>query len=196
MEKKEYRVVCSEERWTNKIFIDIAPANGVIHDMIYAARKAKNPNVSNLAGSVYLSHVDGMEPEIEFSVDGSTKKLSEAELKTKAEHLNSPENRKYGPGYAYYIGLYSKLLPKIHETYQMMRKFGKESTISVGDSFAFFDIYDMPEYARNPQEERAIEEAERFKKMQRRRQYTLERMKNDKDPVLQMKAKMKLYSGD
>ena len=160
MEKKEYRVVCSEERWTNKIFIDIAPANGVIHDMIYAARKAKNPNVSNLAGSVYLSHVDGMEPEIEFSVDGSTKKLSEAELKTKAEHLNSPENRKYGPGYA------------------------------------FFDIYDMPEYARNPQEERAIEEAERFKKMQRRRLYTLERMKNDKDPVLQMKAKMKLYSGD
>ena len=47
MSRKQYRVICSKERFKDDVIIDIAPADGVIHEMIFASRKKENPKLEN-----------------------------------------------------------------------------------------------------------------------------------------------------
>lgn len=176
MQKKEYRVVCTQEMWTDRLFVDIALANGTTHDMIYNSRKQKNPQIEILGGSIYLTQIGNQEPQIKFTA-----------------HLGIPKNN---CGYRYYMNLYKRLEPEIRRTFAMMQKLGIASTINVGNASALFDIYNMPKYASTPQEEKAIEEAARLRKIQENKKRTLARMQNDPDPLVVMKKRMQQYSGD
>ena len=44
MSRKQYRVICSKERFKDDVIIDIAPADGVIHEVILPAAKKKIPS--------------------------------------------------------------------------------------------------------------------------------------------------------
>ena len=67
MSNKKYRVICTKERFNDNIIVDIAPANGAIHDMMFASRKKQNNKLEDVAGSIYLTDVTGTEPEIKFA---------------------------------------------------------------------------------------------------------------------------------
>ena len=63
MEVKKYKVVCSQPKFSDEIYIDIAPDNGVIHDQIFFSRmllhrQVNNHPLSRLFGSIYLQEIN------------------------------------------------------------------------------------------------------------------------------------------
>lgn len=114
MAVKQYKVVCSRPRFSGKMFIDIAPADGIIHDQILFSRSVLNKQtdpqpVDNLYGSIYLRD-NGSEVTVEFP----------------PVHI-----RKNTPDYEGTVNRYRKLEPEIIKRYKQMRAEGRESTIHI-----------------------------------------------------------------
>ncbi|MBQ8481686.1 MAG: hypothetical protein IJ532_04050 [Alphaproteobacteria bacterium] len=114
MEVKKYRVVCSQPKFSDEIYIDIAPDSGIIHDQIFFSRiqlhkQIDNQPLSRLYGSIYLQDCNG-NISVEFP---------------------KPQARKDTPDYEGIMKRYAELEPKIIERYEAMKKFGEESTLFV-----------------------------------------------------------------
>jgi len=114
MEVKKYRVVCSQPKFSDEIYIDIAPVEGTIHDQIFFSRiqlhkQVDDKPLSRLYGSIYLQDCDG-DITVEFP---------------------KPQARKNTPDYDGIKKSYSDLEPKIINRYKKMRENGRESTLFV-----------------------------------------------------------------
>ena len=114
MEIKRYKVVCSQPRLSDEIYIDIAPDGGIIHDQIFFSRiqlnkQLNNQPLSRLFGSIYLQDSNG-DISVEFP---------------------KPQARKDSPIYQGVMRQYSFLEPQIAETYRKMKQAGMESTLFV-----------------------------------------------------------------
>lgn len=143
MEIKKYRVVCSQPKFSDEIYIDIAPDSGIIHDQIFFSRiqmhkQIDNHPLSRLYGSIYLQDCDG-EISVEFP---------------------KPQARKNTPDYEGIIKRYTELEPKIVERYKEMRKAGVESTLFV------YSIDQMFETSEDKMAEGDAFERKRREKMQ------------------------------
>lgn len=185
MELKKYKVVCSQPKFSDEIYIDIAPDSGVIHDQIFFSRmqlhkQVDNKPLSRLYGSIYLQDYNG-----EITVTFPT-----------------PQARKNTPDYENIKRRYDKLEQKIVERYKLMRKNNRETTlflyslnqmfetsaekIAEGDAFEcrrrekmkaisakFSSNYAQKHaqqiYAQSYQEERIIQEKENFAAIRERR---------------------------
>jgi len=176
---KKYRVVCTKEKFKDKIIIDIAVADGVIHDMIYASRKTKNPKLEDYAGSVYLiDSENGNPPQISFAnMDGIPKNC---EL------------------YRYYERLAKELIPQISAVYARMKASGRESTLDIrlNDYFAAFQNKGE---IKNPWDERMQEYDEKRKRIEKLKKQTLAdkaRENSIYSPEILMAWKQALRRGD
>ena len=114
MEVKKYRVVCSQSKFSDEIYIDIAPDSGIIHDQIFFSRiqlnkQFDNQPLSRLYGSIYLQDCNG-NISVEFP---------------------KPQARKDTPDYEGIMKRYNELEPKIIKRYEAMKKSGEESTLFV-----------------------------------------------------------------
>lgn len=202
MDVKKYRVICWQPQGArdDKVYVDIAPEDGVIHDMMFYSRlrlyRATNPNkmINDVAKSVYLSVAPGKEPEIEFS------------------------QRPYLPE--------DVLKQVILQTYRDMKESGRESTLanimSAYQTEAYKDevhgvsaderdfmrrqakkralIEKKTEYyAQTPQQQREKEESQSFKRVMERRKMTMnyrEQQDKEMDPIERMRQRMQRFSGD
>lgn len=204
MEAKKYRVICwqpSTSRIDDEIFVDIAPENGVIHNMMFYSRlklyRGNDPkkNIIDRAKSVYLCVKDEKkEPEIVF------------EQMTDVSH--------------------ERLIPLIIDAYKKMREDGRESTLSnilsaweterMAEEFNSLsakkdaEAYEKREKARRmrfaekhnpqtPQEERRYQNEEEFSAAIMRRQIAMQNQAQRdaaQDPISRMKEKMRQYEGD
>lgn len=153
MSKKTYRVVCTKEKFKDEIIVDIVPADGVIHDMIFASRRANNPELQDYAGSVYLTDFgDDRKPVVSF---GKMENLSKkCEL------------------YKYYERLAQNLTPQIIATYEKMKSCGKESTIDVRVRDYFAAIHDKDD-VKTLKDEELKEYAERRLRIENFKKQTL-----------------------
>ncbi len=125
MEVKKYRVVCSQPKFSDEIYIDIAPDSGIIHDQIFFSRiqlhkQVDNHPLSRLYGSIYLQDCNG-DISVEFP---------------------KPQARKNTPDYEGIIKRYTELEPKIIERYEAMKKSGEESTLFV---YGIDQMFEMSE---------------------------------------------------
>lgn len=179
MSKKEFRVICTKERFKDEIIIDIVPANGVIHDMIFASRKKQNPKLEDYAGSVYLTDFDnGNTPEVSF-----------------AKMQNVPKNCEL---YRHYKRFAEKLTPEILKVYDKMTTSGRESTLDVqiGDYFAAFQ--DNIE-VQNLKTEELKSYAEKRLRIEKFKKQTLEQKARENavhKPEVLMAWKQAMYRGD
>jgi len=112
MDFKKYKVVCSQPKFSDEIYIDIAPDSGVIHDQIFFSRmqlhkQIDNKPLSRLYGSIYLQDCNG---EIIVS-------------------FPAPEVRKNTPDYEGIKRRYDELEQKIIERYKQMRENNRETTL-------------------------------------------------------------------
>ena len=142
MEIKKYKVVCSKPRFSDTIFIDIAPDSGVIHDQIFFSRIQlyKQPGaqpLDHLYGSIYLQDING-EVSVEFP---------------------EPQARKNSPDYAGIIKEYDKLRPQIINRYREMCEIGQDSTLFI------YGINDMFELSAEKNAEAKAFERRRCEKM-------------------------------
>lgn len=143
MEAKKYRVVCSQPKFSDEIYIDIAPVEGTIHDQIFFSRiqlhkQVDNKPLSRLYGSIYLLDCDG-DVMVEFP---------------------KPQARKNTPDYEGVKKRYAELEPKIVERYQKMKENGQESTLFV------YSVDQMFETSESINAEAEAFENKRRKKMQ------------------------------
>lgn len=143
MEAKKYRVVCSQPKFSDEIYIDIAPVEGTIHDQIFFSRiqlhkQVDNKPLSRLYGSIYLLDCDG-DVMVEFP---------------------KPQARKNTPDYEGVKKRYAELEPKIVERYQKMKENGQESTLFV------YSVDQMFETSESRNAEAEAFENKRRKKMQ------------------------------
>ena len=191
----------ADSRIEDEVFIDIAPENGVIHQMMFYSRlkllREENPKktIINRAGSVHLS---------------VNEKTDELNIEFK-QHTDIPQE---------------KLIPLIVSAYKQMRSQGMESTLpaiisncdaeKMAEEFicesAKKDIetfekkererrlrFAQKHSAQTPQEERLQQNIEEsFIKSEHRETAIINRAKLDakQDPVARMKEKMSRYSGD
>lgn len=123
MDAKKYKVVCSQPRFSDKIYIDIAPENGVIHDQIFFSRiqlhrQTDNTPLERLYGSIYLQDVNG-EITVEFP---------------------TPQARKNSPEYEGIQRRYAELKVKIVDRYNKMIAAGQESTLNVVGVNQMFEL--------------------------------------------------------
>ena len=123
MEVKKYRVVCSQPKFSDEIYIDIAPDSGIIHDQIFFSRiqlhkQFDNQPLSRLYGSIYLQDCDG-NISVEFP---------------------KPQARKDTPDYEGIMKRYNELEPKIVERYEAMKKSGEETTLFVYSVDQMFEM--------------------------------------------------------
>lgn len=142
MEMKKYRVVCSQPKFSDEIYIDIAPDNGVIHDQIFFSRiqlhkQISTQPLSRLYGSIYLQDCDG-DIRVEFP---------------------KPKARVNTPDYEGIKKRYSELEPEIINRYKKMRENGNESTLFV------YSIDQMFEESESKNAEAEAFENKRRKKM-------------------------------
>jgi hypothetical protein len=203
MEEKKYRVMCWQPAnfgFQDPFFVDIAPENGVIHNMMFYSRlkiyRGSNPhkNIKNIGGSIYISVIENQEPNVVFQ---------------QADEFDR-----------------KRLLPQILQTYYQMRADNKETTLSaiisaweaekMAEEFlppwAKKDKIDFEQRERRkrhefmqkhspqtPQEEQIIHEEKEFISSVRHHQEAMEhRAAQDAaiDPIERMKAKMRQYDGD
>lgn len=203
MELKKYRVLCwqpADARIEDPVFIDIAPENGVIHNMMFYSRlklyRGTNPNknIKNIAGSIYLSVSGEKEPEVTFT-------------------QSSPDMQR-------------RLLPQILNTYKKMHEAGKETTINsmisvweaemMSDEFMSSDakaeakafehrtqkrrnLFSLKHPVKTFQEERIQEEKIEFiSSLNRRRSAMEHRASQDSEinPIERMRQRMRQYDGD
>lgn len=110
----KYKVVCSQPRFSDHVYIDIAPSQGIIHDQIFFSRiqlhrQISNQPLSRLYGSIYLTDNNG-DINVEFP---------------------SPQARKNTPDYLGCLKRYANLEQQIIECYKEMLKSGQESTLHI-----------------------------------------------------------------
>lgn len=212
MEIKKYKVVCSQPKFSDEIYIDIAPDKGIIHDQIYFSRiqlhrEISQQPLSRLYGSIYLQDDNG-EVSVEFP---------------------KPQARKNSPEYDGIIRQYSKLEPKIIARYRQMRENDNESTLpvcSVNQMFelsesknAEADAFERRRRAKmqfieeqtgkttdykqkhvtqitpqTPQEEQRMRQAEKFAAARERR--VVVEQKRAQEPLAAWQRFQKQYSGD
>lgn len=179
MSKKKFRVVCTKERFKDEIIIDIVPANGVIHDMIFASRKAQNPELEDYAGSVYLADSgNGEKPVVSF-----------------AKMENVPKNCEL---YRYYKRLAEKLTPEILKVYGKMTAAGKESTLDVQIE-DYFSAFQGSAEIQNPQTEKLKSYAEKRLRIEKFKKQTMEQKARENTahkPEVLMAWKQAMYRGD
>jgi hypothetical protein len=206
MEAKKYRVMCwqpSTSDFEDEIYADIAPENGVAHNMMFYSRlrlyRGNDPtkNICNIANSIYLSVIDNQEPDISFP-------------------QATPDMQK-------------RLLPIILDTFNKMRAEGKETTLTTilsawetekmaeeflpasakkdADAFerrerqkrSMFAAKHLPLHPQTLQEEQILREEEEFISSARHHQEAIKhRAAQDAElnPIERMKAKMRQYDGD
>ena len=143
MEVKKYRVVCSQPKFSDEIYIDIAPVEGTIHDQIFFSRIQLHKQVnaqplSHLYGSIYLQDCDG-----DITVD-----------------FPKPKARIGTPDYEGTKKKYDELEPQIVKRYQKMKENGLESTLFV------YSVDQMFETSESRNAEAEAFENKRRKKMQ------------------------------
>lgn len=178
MSKKEYRVVCTKERFKDEIIVDIVPASGMIHEMIYASRKKQNPKLEDYAGSVFLTETEGQEPVVTF---GNMTGLSKKSLLGR-----------------YYENLSKSLSPLILETYAAMKAAGKKATLEVSMQ-DYFAMYRGEGEAKNTKDEALKERAEKIKRIEQNKKDVLsKRALSDAShkPEIMMAWRQALYRGD
>lgn len=182
---KQYRILCCKEPFKDNIIIDIIQADKATHEMILASRKKQNNKLENYADSVYLTDINGKEFEITF---GSFKFPS----------ANNNPNAKKTELYRYYEKLYNQLSPLILETYQNMKKSGRESTLEVNIQ-DYFDQEQLKNEDSNPENEKLKESAERNLKIKQYKKITLARKAKENavhKPEVLLAWKQALYRGD
>lgn len=166
---REYRVVCNKERFEEKFYIDIVPAKGVIHEMIFAKRKKINPNISNYGGSIMLVVDEHNQPKVIF-----------------------PDfYKKSRSSYEYHTSLYAKLEPMIIKTYKNMKAENKDSTLTWrGDEIAF-DFFDETrnnkqgrEKYMSAKEMRIRDQIERINRYKEKLRQKIERERNSEKPYV------------
>lgn len=123
MDVKKYRVVCSQAQFSEEVYIDIAPDNGVIHDQIFFSRiqlhkQIDNQPLSRLYGSIYLNDNNG-NITVEFP---------------------APQAKKDSPDYEAIKKQYDALEPKIVRRYQQMVASGQETTLFVYSINQMFEL--------------------------------------------------------
>lgn len=178
MSNKKYRVICTKERFDDNIIVDITPANGAIHDMMFASRKKQNNKLEDVAGSIYLTDVTGAEPEIKF-----------ANVETLPKNCNL---------YFYYEKLAKKLTPLIIKVYHEMKASGKESTLDIKIQ-DYFATYQQNTSTENLKCEELKEYAERRMRIEKYKKETLQqRAKEDAvhKPEVMLAWKQALNRGD
>jgi hypothetical protein len=146
MEIKKYKVVCSQPKFSDDIYIDIAPSDGIIHDQIYFSRimlhrQISNQPLSRLYGSIYLQDDNG-DISVEFP---------------------KPQAPKDSPMYKGIMNQYSFLEAQIKESYHKMRQSDSESTLKVCSVNQMFEL-----------SERKNAEADAFEKRRRERMRMIE----------------------
>lgn len=184
MSRKQYRVICSKERFKDDVIIDIAPADGVIHEVIFASRKKENPKLENYGGPIYLTDIDGQKPEITFG-----------DFKLSEQLVNAPARK--SPMYMYYESLARELTPKIVETFNKMKAAGKEATLDVCMMDYLASKQDGE--VKTLQDEELKEYAERRRKIEQYKKETIERRENEKSackPEVLLAWKQALQRGD
>ncbi len=203
MNVKKYRVLCwqpSDSRIEDEVFVDIAPEDGVIHNMIFYSRmklfRVSYPDkkIVNRAGSVFLSVVDDNEPEIVFEQATDISK--------------------------------DRLIPLILKTFKKMKEQNTESTLGftisaweaekMAEEFLSQDYKDDVErftekerrhrsafvekhYPQSIQEEQILNKENDFAQVFARREIAMsEQAARDaiQNPIERMKEKMQRYSGD
>ncbi len=215
MEVKKYKVVCSQPKFSDEIYIDIAPDNGVIHDQIFFSRsllhrQVNNHPLSRLFGSIYLQEINN-DISVEFP---------------------KPEARKDSLEYLGILKQQRKLEPQIIERYRKMRQAGQESTLFVYSVSQMFELSKeknaeadaferkrrakmklieetsgkqtdykhkhltqlAPQEAQSPQEEQRIKQKERFVAARNRR--IAAEQKRATQPLAAWQRFQKEYSGD
>ncbi len=115
MEIKKYKVVCSQPKFSDDIYIDIAPSDGIIHVL---HRQISNQPLSRLYGSIYLQDNNG-DVSVEFP---------------------KPQAPKDSPMYKGIINQYSFLEAQIIESYRKMRQSDSESTLKVCSVNQMFEL--------------------------------------------------------
>ena len=143
MEVKKYRVVCSQPKFSDEIYIDIAPVEGTIHDQIFFSRimlhkQVDNQPLSRMYGSIYLDDNNGA-VSVKFP---------------------EPQARKNTPDYRGIKSRYSELEPEIIERYRRMVAAGRETTLFL------YSIDQMFETSESKNAEAEAFENKRRKKMQ------------------------------
>ena len=103
----KYKVVCSQPQFSDHVYIDIAPSQGIIHDQIFFSRiqlhrQISTQPLSRLYGSIYLTDNNG-DINVEFP---------------------SPQARKNTPDYQSCLKQYANLEQQIIECYKEMLKSG------------------------------------------------------------------------
>lgn len=190
MKKHEYRVICTTEKFADKIYVDIAPSDGVTHDMLFCSRKQLHEQAFGKeledcgTHSVYLTVIANNEPEIDFSQGTDYPKGS-------LEYLS-------------HLKFCERLRPQILKTYHQMKAEGKESTIeyimsSVEAANYKYGLYKnyKSEYAQTPEAEKTRKRIEQYNERQ-----LVSAMKNERyaqqhiDSIELMRRKMSRYSGD
>jgi len=144
MAVKKFKVVCTQEKFSDKIYIDIAPDRGVIHDQIFFSRiqlqrRTGGKQLERLYGSIYLQDADG-----KITVD-----------------FPSPQVRKNSPDYNGVMRQYAKLESKIIRSYQEMIAAKQETTLFI------YGVSDMFEMSAEKNAEAEAFEKKRKEKMQR-----------------------------
>ncbi len=143
MEVKKYKVVCSQPRFSDDVYIDIAPHEGIIHDQIFFSRiqlhrQTGAQPLARLFGSIYLEDNNG-DIKVEFP---------------------KPQSRKDSPLYQAVIKQYIYMEPQIIETYRKMRQADQESTLFV------YGVNQMFEPSAENNAEAEAFERKRARKMQ------------------------------
>ena len=170
-EQKKYRILCNKERFTDNVFVDIAPENGVTHDMMFYSRlqlyRMTSSQILEDCGtrSIYMTVTDGQEPEIDFS-------YSDPGVKKPLEHQS-------------YMKMCDRLRPMILKTYEKMIAAGRQSTLDhimspievenykdtlTGNKATRGAQTQTTEYARTPQEEECLRISSEFAQQQKRRE--------------------------
>lgn len=115
-ESKFYRVVCSQVRHTDQVFIDIAPTDanrfGVTHEMLFYSRmRISGEDLCDYGtGSVFLTERDNQNPEVDFS-----------------QGFHAPKGT---VEYDSYMRMCECLKPQILQTFRQMREEGKTTTLN------------------------------------------------------------------
>lgn len=132
---KEYRVVCSRPKFGGKVIVDIAPAQGVIHDQIFFSRqwlhkKQTGEDLVKYNYSFRITVADGQEPEILYPEPLNIAAESEA--------------------YRVMLRDYRELEPEILKTYKNMSANGLQSTLYV---YSGAERSALEETMKTPEEE-------------------------------------------
>ena len=160
MEIKKYKVVCSQPKFSDEIYIDIAPDHGIIHDQILFSRiilhrQISNEPLSRLYGSIYLTDNNG-DISVEFP---------------------KPQSRKGTPIYEGLMRQYSFFFLQIVESYRKMRQAGSESTLLVCSIDQMFEL-----------SERKNAEADAFERKRREKMRMIEEKTQKHDDYKQKHA--------